>query len=538
MAGPVQVGLSDVVTVIKTALWIKEHCFTFENQADRRYRELRDQFERFSNVLLRFEEVSRRRPARILSLNNRDIGPADFGPGCDLDLPGFQLTLQDCKALLEKYPALDNKKSSRVGDAIWHLRAEPKAADIRNRLHSHHDHILIQIGLLNLDFAYEQSQSQDDLREILRAQSTPSIEPGPRISEELESHFYTAFKLCEEYGISTENLPFDETLKVVHQHLIRSNPDSEQNQFSSATPTRQCLSLLKAKWLLKLVEESAAFRREPQQSRQRHWVTYTSTTTIPQRCRLPLFSDISDGALQVEFSTDPEIWIIEPEPEPAPPERVDSNIRHTLEDHVATVKLQTGELRISQVDENVLRLEPARIVYFNLHADNLVPWYSFKNTKEIMLKSSMNIPGEIFSLKTRAHVLKMQAAFVEYDVCSPKEVWDNVRITVTTKKGMLFGQEDQIGETQLWNWPKKGSIEHTGLGGSILSSNQSFSSGSTQVHSLATNMTGGLNPTIFTLYESESEKGGAIFAKLPPPPLLVCFTREKEVYSIWRVDCK
>lgn len=535
MSGPFQIGLSDVVTVIKTAIWIKEHCFTQENRADRRYRELKDQIERFTQALRRFDEVSRRRPARILSLNGKDIGPADFGQGYDLDLPGFKLTLEDCKKLLKKYPALNDERSSRIGDALWHIRAEPKATDLRNRLQAHSDHILIQLGLLNLDFAYEHSQSHDDLRDILRSRtSVPQVEPGPRLTDSLETSFRAALRISETYGISANSLHLPEAVKVAHQHLIRSNPDSDENQASPRSTTNQCLSLLKAKWLLKLVENSEAFRREPQQSTNRHWITYTMTTTIPQRSRLPQFMTVSEEAIQAEFESDPEIWIVEPVA--ADPERQDSNfnIRNTLEKHIATVKLPTGEMRITQVDDRVLRLDPARIVYFNLNSDYMVPWYTFNSQAGITLKSAMNIPAEIFNFKSRAHKLRMQAAFVEYEVCKPTETWDGVRVTVTSQRGMTFHQDNEIGEVQLWTWPSK---SNTQIGGSILSSNRSFSSES-RTDSMATAVTGGLNPTLFTYQAGESEKGGAIFAKLPPPPLLVCFTREKEVYSMWRVDRK
>jgi hypothetical protein len=47
-----------------------------------------------------------------------------------------------------------------------------------------------------------------------------------------------------------------------------------------------------------------------------------------------------------------------------------------------------------------------------------------------------------------------------------------------------------------------------------------------------------LNTSVHTVQYDETGRSAVVFGELPPPPLLMAFTRKDDLYQIWRVDRK
>jgi hypothetical protein len=532
------VQLGDLAIALGTILWIKQNCFGDFSQADRKYRELKGRIEDFERALMKLEDVG-----------DRIVGPS-YVPGplpspsqapYSLDIGDYQSTLNDCKDFLRKHAHIEARGTNPLQNGIWTKNRDPEAQSLRDRINEHYQSALLLIGLSSLD---SRSQTATPPRRF------DSIPPVPQAWGQ---RFRDSLLFDDSINVKTiEEIPLDETMETIHDHIIKTEPPVASrlsllpDHSSFAT---QYLHLLKAQYLFETVQSSNAFQHERSNSRNRQYAERVAHKLIEKHKLLEI--QPSDEDLLAQWHKDQSMWR-KHTTIGSDTNRHSTSFPASLEKNVLQIDLANqgmyvkDELSISRISDDALRLQRRRVynttnstdtkeMVFRQHEDKLIPWYVLNAKAGLSINKLASGDGEEFHLKSRGDKLRLQAAFTGYDVCRPKEPFVEVNFSVTIAKTLgVRKQEYGNGEIQLWNWPTPPSSSSTPT-----SPMSSYASSVMSVPTVAaTAITQGMNSSIFTYQGDESGTSAVISGKLPPPPLLVAFTRRKDTYSLWRVDCE
>jgi hypothetical protein len=106
---------------------------------------------------------------------------------------------------------------------------------------------------------------------------------------------------------------------------------------------------------------------------------------------------------------------------------------------------------------------------------------------------------------------------------------------VATGRFSLAEHLDGFGETQLWQWPvPAGGVNDALTSPSASETTYPQSTSSETTHTAATMIATGLDPNIVSVLQNQDR--ASVVAKLPPPPLLVAFTKKGNVYTMWHME--
>jgi len=250
----------------------------------------------------------------------------------------------------------------------------------------------------------------------------------------------------------------------------------------------------------------------------------------------------------------PEMKITLPPPLTEPKEREEKLAELCLSEQAG---LRKQDLVIFRVNAEVLRIvlsqtfESAVIPrqaterFVNISEDGLVPWYTIpkkanpSGTHALEVTNGKGAGGKLYDLKSRADAFSFQRAFVGYEVASDTR---DVLSTFTLSGRFSTSSRTSFGELQLWHWPtatrSPGAGEPLSPTPSVLASPRSGGTVSTR-HTAVSRITQNADPSIVSLHEGTSDRT-IIAAKLPPGPMLMAFTfdKDKEDLTMWQIDGK
>ena len=539
MALSMQIG--DIAVILNTISWIKQNCFAPSSQASLRYKDLKERIEEFGHALEKLQQIG-------VHHNHGELhGPlkAPSESSNSLNLKKYQATLEECKYFLQRHAHVEGRVTSPFENGWWAKNQEPEVQALEKKINEHYMSAIFHLGICQLD-------RHDSV--TTRPTTIPNIPP---LTSTWRVKFSSSVLVDDSMKLeSTEDLPLQESLEALYDHVKKSETPADPfglapfglSPIDNGTFAACYLHLLKAQWLYEATRDSKEFQREHNASQARQYITRIGQEIAERHRAFEIHP--SEEALLTQWSKDQSVWLRSVMP---PQIRRSSSLLPTqLEKEIIRLELsnqgmyEKNELHITKINDNTLRLKRKKIFNntnstdtesspFRLPEDNLVPWYVL-NPKVGLIIQPLVGKGEEFHLKSRTDKLRLQAAFTGYDVCRPRDAFSDVKFSVTIDKGLFSSnkQESGAGEVQLWNSsakPGPGMDSPTSPPGSFASSTRSNPT------IAATTITQGMKSSIFTYQENDTgSSGGVISGKLPPPPLLVALTHDKELYRIWRVD--
>lgn len=458
----------------------------------------------------------------------------------------FKSTLTECRQLLRKHIKFDGKKASILDNAFWGLSTQGEVEELRNRLQFHTQKIYLIIEPVQLGLIVDIAGNVNEILELLRKHIGLAPEPLPQLPSFLEGRFRDALRRNPPTQNADPNyIPLKEGFDALYEHYRHSMPNSEID----AQTVDQYLSLLKAHWLVQTLINSKSFRDTRPGSLYRRMIAQVEQRISRQYARQDIIrysekelAGLNDAA----FAIWPEKKIILPPPLTEPKGREERLIALSLSEQPGYRK---QDLIFFRVKDKVLRLvlsntfeDPSLPVeltekIINLDDDGLVPWYTISPsspTRRIEITDGKGAGGNVYELKDRADAFHFQQAFIGYEVVSYS---DNVdcNFTVTTGRFSMTEHLDGFGETQLWQWPvPAGSVNNALTSPSASETTYLQSTSSETTHTAATMIATGLDPTIVSVLQNQDR--ASVVAKLPPPPLLVAFTKKGNVYTMWHLE--
>ncbi|OCL09411.1 hypothetical protein AOQ84DRAFT_22704 [Glonium stellatum] len=546
MGTPVQFG--DVVKAIEICCWIRENCFVKTNSADIRYLAFKQDVSRLEDRLTQLQRVFERASTEIddpdiylrQETNNRLKVES-------VELVGdFKATLTECRQLLQKHIKFDGKKASILDSAFWGLSTQAQVVELRNRIQFHTQKIYLIIEPVQLGLIVDIAGNVNEILELLRNHIGLASEPLPPLPSFLECRFRNALRRnSPTQNTDSDYIPLKEGFNALYEHYRHSMPSSELD----AQTVDQYLSLLKAHWLVEALTRSKSFRDTRPGSLYRRMIAQVEQRISRQYARQDIIrysekelAGLNDAA----FAIWPEKKVVLLPPLTEPKGREEKLIALSLSEQPGYRK---QDLIFFRVKDKILRLvlsntfeNPSLPVEqlektINLDHDGLVPWYTISPsspTRRIEITDGKGAGGKVYELKDRTDAFHFQQAFVGYEVASYS---DKVvcNFTVATGKFSLPEHLDGFGETQLWQWPMPpDGVNNNATSPSASETTYLHSTSSETTHTAATMIATGLDPTIVSVLQDQDR--ASVVAKLPPPPLLVAFTKKGSSYTMWNLE--
>jgi hypothetical protein len=550
MVVPIQLG--DVQKALELILWIREHCFSKFNAADRRYAELRDDIIFFEQVLKQLQNAVEQAALQLQSTSDFTTSRfSDFQQESQLLVGNFRTTLEECRTILEKHSHLNGRSATFLENGLFNFDTEPKIKALRSRLQFHSQKILLIIEPIKLGLIIGIYEPLHEILTLLRRSLGCTTDAAlPDLLESTVFRFEKAVLTNPPCQMSTiDQIPFKEGFDALYQHFRQSTFDFVNEEHSGPQTIQQYLNLLKAHWLLNILKASDSVKKKGTHSLAQRLLSQVELRILQQYSRHEIrryeeheLVELPDAAFR--------IW---PDPHVVLERSVTESFSNILETRLLEIQLAnfepdcTEQLHVMKVSDKILRLvrhrqhnnptRPKESIswVFNLHEDLLLPWYSINPSGGVEISTAAGACREEFHLQNRVDAFKLQSAFTGYGVLTLGGEFTNVGLAVTYARR---GRRDQYvgeGQVQLWQWPIEDTTsprrdQSEGPSSPSIPEMRSLSSESSS--SLASLVTERMDSSVV------ENAGGVLWAKLPPPPLLVGFTKHENTYTMWQVDRK
>jgi hypothetical protein len=544
MASPINFG--DLAKAVEICVWIKKHCFDPSSHANLRYAEFKKDIIDLERRLHQFKETFE------TALEHTQDADSSKREAEGL-IGDFKLTLQQCQEFLQRYVKFDQGRSNILENASWHSSAQLKVNELQDRIQSHIYMIGLIIEPIHLQIS---SKTLDNTKYIIQLLTQPQNfvqnTPLPDIPPRVDARLRDASKRGSVFESSdTTQIPLKEGINAASLQYRRSTAQSAN--LEGPQTVEQYLNLLKAQWLLKTIAISQEFDRLRPGHLYRRLLTQLEQGIAKQHARydIPPWSEDNLCALN---DSDFAIW-----PEKIQQQPKDAGSTEPGETALAELALvpelttQKEALFIFKSDNTTLRivhsstpfdqsLRPKDTVrYVDLRSGGLVPLYFISSSEQ---KWNFQIIYErtilAYELQSRKDALNLQLAFTGYESVAYS---GGVSFTVTYRQSgwkfsalMRDGQQTEIGEIQLWQWPSEGSSQEISFSPRTSQSDSgkhSLRSGSG--YSFASQSFIDLDPNIISVVQDDNGRE-MVISQLPPPPLLMAFTNDHGVYTIWQTD--
>jgi hypothetical protein len=547
MSGPVSFG--DIVRAIELCVWIRQKCFDPLENADIRYAEFRKDvltleqrlkyFQASFEKALLHSSIDHSRYA-LLKLEAEEL------------VGDFNATLHDCRVLLEKYVRFERHKATALDNAFWHSSTQSRVDQLRSRIQSHTYKLFLIVEPVQLDLVPDILSNTHEILDLLRRHFgllTPI--QLPEIPPAVDGKFWKAIKWdCPFAYEDALHIPLQEGVDALSVHF-------RECTFQSTSPgigpsLNQNLSLLKAHWLVNVLEASQSFNESRPGSLYRRIIKQ-----VEQGVEDQYRNRGTDRWVEEEFATLNDsafaIWPVKKVKKPLlltePAAREDKLVQVPL---ICEYQDQKEDLFIFRVKDRVLRMVRSRNSqdgslgsqmterFVDLHDDGLIPVYSVAdpsgNRWNLTITNGKGGGSVAHQFWSRRDVFRIQQCFTGYETASYSE---GVSCAITYRRAMPLVQNPQssgYGEIHLWTWPVSISLDKEPLSPTTtVDSSGSIRSGS--AYTTASTVFRGFDPSIISVSE-QSNGEDLVVAGLPPPPLLVSFVRKEGKYTMWKANCK
>ncbi|KAF2417527.1 hypothetical protein EJ08DRAFT_79900 [Tothia fuscella] len=433
MASPINFG--DVVKAIELCKSIKEKCFTRINSADLHYREFKRDILELDKRLSQLENDVHN---ALQQVSGKDIACHDMLKQEAADMVGgLKTTLKDCQDFLEENIKLNSRKANVLENYSWHSSSRVK--DLRARIQNHTYKIFLVIKSVELqlqaDIAANTHVLLDNTNEMLSILRKDAGLSVPRQLPEIPTFVVNKFTIAlnRNCTVTLDDpllLPLSEGVDILSLHFREC---SVQSTSSGIPPTlEQNLSLLKAHWLVLLIETSQAFSQSRPGSLSRRMVKQIELGVEEQyKYRQITFWKAQDfeGLADSPF----DIWrprpVLKPEPATAAVGREEILANVALESRYeghaeSLIILRVSDKTIRTVLSRSYKDESTSVQtiertekFFDLDTDGLVPLYAIAEASERRWNVNVDYGkgGSVaYELQSRDDAFAVQRALTGY----------------------------------------------------------------------------------------------------------------------------
>ncbi|KAK2758649.1 hypothetical protein FQN54_003339 [Arachnomyces sp. PD_36] len=532
-------NFGDVVKALEICLWIKKNCFDPTSHADVKYAEFKKDITDLHRRLDQFKATFE------TALRHTDDADS-FKREADELIGDFKSTLQQCQELLRKYVKSEQGKPTPLNNAFWHTSPQLKINELRERIQSHTNMIALIIEPVQLQINTRTLENTEFIIQLLtEPQKFIRNTPLPEIHPDIDARLRDALNrsLAPE-GLNTTRIPLKEGIIVLSLQYQQSTAPSTNS--GDTQPIKQHLCLLKAHWLLKALTTSKEFGALRPGHLYRQILMQLDQGIAKQYAREDTPQLNEDRIRKLSASE----FIIWPEKKFKQTDSTESGTPLAKLALVPEFQNQKEELSIFKADDTTLRtvhsttpfdksLRPRDTVRdVDLHSGGLVPLYFISSSEQkwnFQIVYGKTVVA--YELQSREDALNLQLAFTGFKVEAYSEA---VSFTATYQKSgwtpfVRDSQKIGHGEIQLWQWPVEENPLEPPLTPRTSEGSGKRSLRSASGYSFASQSFIDLDTNIVSVMQTDDGRE-IVISRLPPPPLLMAFTNNNGIYTIWQVD--
>ncbi|PGH14656.1 hypothetical protein AJ80_05837 [Polytolypa hystricis UAMH7299] len=551
MAAPIGLSGTDIKDAIRICVCIYQNCFNPVNNASLKYLEFKQDIERLERCLRDFETAYIQSSHAIRDTNSLFLGVEAphvvLQREADEVVGDYRATLNECQALLCKHVKLDARRGSVLENAFWHAGPQAEVNRLRKRLQDHTAKIELYVEPVKLRLTSNIYEMTEEMLKLVQAHYGRSEVTLPPIPLTITQRFQSTLNVNAPVPISDiSKIPLNQAMDALALHYRQST--IQQSDLGENQTIQQRLSLLKTHWLRDIICESEALRLTRSDHLYRSLIKRIEQRVAEQYERHTVDEDELLALDQSAFAIWPEKVI---PPEPLLTEPMEREEMLACASLVSPVPNEKRELLIFRVNDRMLRTvrtRPESERFVDLWDDGLVPLYAVSDAPRsewnIQIGYGRFAASLAYSMQDKRDIFAVQRAFTDYETL---QYFEGVTTTVTYRPGSRIAlrdsQQRESGGIQLWQWPLPLS-DDSGSGSTTAQASPTTSldekgKGSI-VHSKSSHSTTSrpfkdINPSIVSITQAGNGEE-TILSGLPPPPLLIAFTKTKSTYTIWQVD--
>ena len=203
------------------------------------------------------------------------------------------------------------------------------------------------------------------------------------------------------------------------------------------------------------------------------------------------------------------------------------------EDHQ---NLRLEEIRVKQDRSGRITTEVTKR-FVDLSRDGLIPLYTITDAGTDNWVLNVAYGGTktpvAYQFRSKEDAISVQQAFVEYEV---RACVADLPFTGTYRGFARDRQDTMRSELQIWQWPLVEDTLRDQPQGSPTSSQSLQNSYASSTSSIVSSRFGGYSSSIITFTNVDGQAG--VLSSMPPPPLLMVFSKMRNEFYIWRIECE